>query len=290
MKKIVIAICVIMFARITFAQEEEPELIGSLAYDGKIAFENTYTPNGEIDEKALPERSVWLAAGLSAVIPGAGELYNKSYLKSAIFFAAEVTAVTVGLIYDKKGDNKTAEFEDFALRHWSVARYALWTITNLSSLNPTLDPADYGDLFNDPNRTQVNWDVLNRLEEDIGGYYSHRLAPFKDQQYFEMIGKYQQFNPGWDDFGDENTPYTYGDPLTDRYLFYSHLRGEANSFYNIAGAAVIIVIVNHVISAIDAAWTTARYNKSLKTTVSLRKQNIGYYTYYYPEINFKLNF
>ncbi len=153
-----------------------------------------------------------------------------------------------------------------------------------------MNPADYSGLFLDANKTKVDWRVLNQLEEDIGGYYSHRLAPYGDQQYYEMIGKYQQFNPGWDDFGDEHTPYTYGDPLTERYLFYSGLRGSANHYYDIAGAAVIVVIVNHIISAVDAAWTTAKYNKSLETNVSLQKQYIGSFVHYYPEINFKINF
>lgn len=287
MKKIILL--VLVFNGIYFAQENR--LTGNLHVDQKIAFDETYAEsNLPADVKKEGKRSVWLAAGLSALLPGAGEFYNKSYLKAAFFIAAEAAAITVGLIYDKKGDNQTIVFQDFAHAHWSVARYALWTITNLTTLNPSLDPSNYSDLFLDADRSKVNWKVLNKLEEDIGGYYSHRLAPYGDQQYYEMIGKYQQFNPGWDDFGDENTPYTYGDPLTERYLFYSGLRGKANEYYDVAGAAVLVVIVNHIISAIDAAWTTAKYNKSLETNVSLRKEYLGFYTLYYPEINFKINF
>ncbi len=282
-------ILILLLSNLAFAQESS--LSGSLQLDQNISFQETYTPeNFESNEQTAETHSVWLAAALSAAIPGAGEFYSKSYLKSALFVAAEAAAITVGLIYDKKGDNQTAVFEDFAQAHWSTAQYARWTIANLATLNGSLNAADYTGLFIDNNKTQVNWDVLNRLENDIGGYYSHRLAPLGDQQYYEMIGKYQQFNPGWDDFGDENTPYTYGDPLTKRYLFYSGLRGKANEFYQVASTAVIIIIVNHIVSAIDAAWTTAKYNKSLETKVSLRKQNLGFYTYYYPEVNFKLNF
>jgi hypothetical protein len=29
---------------------------------------------------------------------------------------------------------------------------------------------------------------------------SHRLPPHGDQQYYEMIGKYHQYSPGWNDF------------------------------------------------------------------------------------------
>jgi len=55
----------------------------------------------------------------------------------------------------------------------------------------------------------VNLGELNRLEGDLGGYYSHQLPPH-GEQYYEEIGKYPQFNVGWDDFGNENTPFTYG--------------------------------------------------------------------------------
>lgn len=280
---------ILIVASTLFAQQNQ--LTGNIAFDQKIAFDETYSPDKNFDDYYKEHsRSVWLAAALSAAFPGAGEIYNKSYIKAGLFMAAEAAAITVGLIYDKKGDDQTATFEKFAQQHWSVARYALWTITNLSTLNPNLNPDDYAGLFTDASKTSVNWRVLNQLEEDIGGYYSHRLAPYGDQQYYEMIGKYQQFNPGWDDFGDEHTPYTYGDPLTDRYLFYSGLRGKANEYYDVAGTAVIMVIVNHILSTLDAVWDAAHYNKSLKTSVSLHKQYIGTYTLYYPELNFKLSF
>ncbi len=223
-------------------------------------------------------------------MPGAGQFYNKDYLKSALFFAAEVAAITVGVIYDKKGDDQTAFFEDYANHHWSVARYALWTITNLQTLNGNLDPDDYNGLFLDPNKTRVDWNVLNRLEENIGGYYSHRLARYGEQQYYEMIGKYPQFNPGWDDFGDEHTPFKYGDDVTPHFHYYSGLRGQANDFYNVAHTAVVIIMVNHVISFVEAMWTTNKYNKKIESKVSLQKANVGFSYFYYPELNIKVNF
>jgi hypothetical protein len=108
-----------------------------------------------------------------------------------------------------------------------------------------------------------------------------------------MIGKYPQFNPGWDDF-DESSLYTYTNqernPVTENFDYYSGLRGKANDYYNIASSAVIAVIVNHVLSAIDAAWSTSRFNKRLEMEVIIEKKQIGYLTDYYPRLNLSLNF
>ncbi|MFC2135853.1 hypothetical protein ACFLTH_14655, partial [Bacteroidota bacterium] len=235
-------------------------------------------------------KSPLLGGFLSLIVPGAGEFYAESYLKSIIFIAIEAAAISTSVIYEGKGDDQTASFENFAHEHWNAGRYARWTITNLEIINPSLNPDDYTGLFIDVERTQVDWTVLNQLENDIGGYYSHRLAPFGDQQYFEMIGKYPQFNPGWDDFGDENTPFQFGDEVTENFSFYSGERGKANDYYNIASKAVIVTVINHVISAIDAAWTTSRYNKNLKMKMELEKTNIGYSTEYYPSLHIQYRF
>ncbi len=266
---------------------QNKELSGILSIDSKILFERVTNNQSSVFGKFYDKKSPLLGAVLSFAIPGAGQFYSKSYIKSFIFLAIEATAITVGLIYDKKGDDQTEFFQNFADKHWSVNRYAKWTLTNAKKINPQVNPEDYK-IFN-PDGT-VNWKELNRLESAIGNYYSHHLAPYGDQQYYEMIGKYPQFNVGWDDFGDENTPFTYGDPLTENFIYYSHERGKANDFYNIAYKAVIIIITNHLISAFDAAWSTSRYNKSLQFSAELKKYDFGYRIIYYPQLNLRYNF
>jgi hypothetical protein len=107
-----------------------------------------------------------------------------------------------------------------------------------------------------------------------------------------MIGKYPQFNPGWDDF-DESSLFTYTnqrqDPVTPHFDDYSDQRGKANDYYNTASTAVTILVINHVISAIEAAWSASRYNKKLDMNVSLENQFIGSRRIYYPQLNLRLN-
>lgn len=181
-------------ATVLYSQENNITLSGELLYDSQIVssiiqIENKIEQQSGVDNRKSP----LLAAALSFAVPGAGEFYSEQYLKSAIFIAAEIAAIAVGLIYDKKGDDQTESFQNYAHTHWDVKRYARWTIKNAASINPLVNSAEYSVFDNNGN---VVWSELNRLESAIGKYYSHRLAPYRDQQYYEMIGKYPQFNVG----------------------------------------------------------------------------------------------
>jgi hypothetical protein len=272
--------------------ESGKQLTGNLALDSRISYLESVDGKIAEDTKSLDnaKKSAWLAAGLSAVVPGAGELYSERYLKSIIFFAVEATAVAVGISYNKKGNNQTSFFQGYADKNWSVVRYASWSY-NLAKQNG-LDVSKYASL-GDPTATTVNWNLLNNLESDLsatsfGQFYSHQLPPHGEQQYYELIGKYPQFNAGWIDF-DASKVWTYGDPLTSDFIYYSQQRGKANDYYNVAAKAVVIIVLNHIISVADAAWSTRNYNKDLEMNVSLERFDRGFETVYYPQLNLRFN-
>jgi hypothetical protein len=215
------------------------------------------------EEMALPTpyKSPWLAAGLSLLVPGAGEFYAESYWKAAIFVAIDVVAIAIAVRANEKGNDQTSFYQYFANGHWSVVKYAeyaqtlaptgktyAWRVAGTEGMNAWDRPW-----------TQVNWSELNRMERDIAGYYSHTLPPYGEQQYYELIGKYPQFNQGWD---DSPAAFTYGDPLSTHFLWYSTERGRANTYYENATRWVTIAVINHILSAVDAAWSANLYNKA----------------------------
>ena len=220
-------------------------------------------------EAALPSRkSPWLAGGLSLAVPGAGEFYSESYLKSALFLAAEAALWVLAYSYDHKADRQTDLFQNFANAHWSVVNYAQYAQSHYNPGNGPynwLIPGTQGD----PPWMRVNWAELNRMESDIGAttpgmYYSHVLPQYNSQQYYELIGKYPQFNQGWD---DAPPSFTYGNQLSAELLYYSGERGKANRYYTTASTFVAIAFVNHVVSAVDAALTAGSYNRGLHASV-----------------------
>jgi hypothetical protein len=226
-------------------------------------------PDSTTHSGAIPgEKSPWLAGGLSLVLPGAGQFYTKNYLKSAIFFAVEVAAWALAYTYDKKGDDQTTSFQSFADQNWSVVQYGQytqqhlqgggqfnWLISNDASLPPW---------------ERVNWQELNNMERAFsaqpgGGFYSHTLPARPAQQYYEEIGKYTQYNQGWND-ADLTLPPDYSvlnAHLTPNFLYYGGQRAEANDYYTTAKTFVTVALINHVVSAVEAALSASSYNRDL---------------------------
>jgi hypothetical protein len=120
---------------------------------------------------------------------------------------------------------------------------------------------------------RVNWAELNRMESDIsataaGQYYSHVLPAYNSQQYYELIGKYPEFNQGWD---DAPPSFNYGNQLSAELLYYSGERGKANTYYTTASTYVSIVLLNHVVSTVDAVLSAGSYNRGLHASVGSQR-------------------
>ncbi len=231
------------------------------------------------------EKSPWLAGLLSLAVPGAGEWYCDSKIKGAVFFAVEVTSWVTAHVYYKKGDHQTDMFQDFANEHYSASRYANWTIEHIGELTangtpPPYTPEQYHNLIfpgNDstggPPYRNINWDELNSMERDVevvGNNYTHELPYWGQQQFYELIGKYDQFSRGWDDSGPD-TPGNVNPVLStskEMYL-YASMRANTNHYYDISATFVSIAVINHFVSALDAFLTTKSHNKALHAEVNM---------------------
>ena len=236
-------------------------------------------------------QSPWLASGMSLVVPGAGEVYTGSYLKAAAFFAVEVAAWAVAYTYDKKGDRQTNLFQDYADAHWSAVRYGTY-----AAQLPPVAGKQYDWLIQGysqyPPWDQINWSELNRMERDIGAdpgytYYTHVLPQRPDQQYFELIGKYPQYNQGWDDADPTANSYVYGDHnVTAHFAYYAGQRGQANTYYTTASTFVTIAVANHIVSAIDAFFTAKAHN-NVHAEVGARLISNGLFTAQVPVLTLR---
>jgi hypothetical protein len=224
------------------------------------------------------ERKSSLLAGLlSAAVPGAGEFYTESYWRAGSFLAAEVVLWVVYATKTAKGNDQTAEFQRYADAHWSVVRYAQWMEAHGPLLNAAGSPPPSGIVTSGdpdvPAWDQVNWTLLNAWEQFIGGRastgFSHRLPRRPDQQYYELIGKYLQYNVGWPEW-DPAVSSGYLDNPTSRFSEYRDMRGRANDYFNIASTASFLLVANHILSAFDAAWSASQYNAGIKVRAHLR--------------------
>ncbi len=228
-------------------------------------------------------KSPLLAGAMSFVVPGAGELYSDRLLKSAAFFVVEVASITGSIVYWNKGNNETTAFQNYANQHWSAVDYATWI--NQNGANYEVSGTTYPTIAINPNTSlppwkrvdfnQINeWEMLPHTEG-----FSHELPTWNTQDYYELIGKYSQFKYGWDTYefdgshtGDDGYNVDY---IPQQMLTYAHNRGLANTFYYTSELATSILVVNHILSAVDAAWSTSNYNKEITPSLGMHFQDTG---------------
>lgn len=264
--------------------DEKKYSLYSLTYDQDNSSENG-------------KKSPWLAGALSLVVPGAGEIYSENYVMGGVFFAIEAASWITAIVYDNKGNKQTNIFQDYANAHWNAVRYTNWTLDNIGHLNPyvttptpSLTPREYyhysiygkADPVNPDDQAPpfgcINWMYLNQMERAIAegqqNGYTHTLPPYGDQQYYELIGKYDQFSRGWDD-SDPTSDLESEIPIkstSKKFYEYALMRAKANDYYDVASAFVSVAIVNHIVSALDAFWSATRYNNRLHAEINMKIQ------------------
>ncbi len=231
------------------------------------------------------QKSIGKAVLFSAIVPGTGQFYSESYLTAAGFLAAEIAAWAINISYDKKGDDKTVEFEQFADQNWSEQRYWSYVYYRVKDDDRfTEDPSQFQIDNSNPDKPIItNW---QEVEADLEKYansdflpgFTHHLPETKTQQYYEMIGKYpEQFGNAWADASFNASYNGYQGRITEQNDIYTDMRADANRFYDIAGYGTMVAVVNHVVSAVHAGFITKKFNdRSLQMTYE-NKRYLGEY-------------
>lgn len=235
-------------------------------------------------------RSPRLAMLMSFLVPGLGQAYSKSYLKAGAFVAAEAAIIGVAIAYNVKGANVRRDARDFADKHFSVDSLDRYKEA-LAEEFANRGRAGYGDtLFSE--RFQIDSFFYaaaehkqNSFYEMIQGSYltpgwidcepkldeivSHGMADTIDGSY----GRYMR--------NDEDTVTSFyfvkrivneaGRRIMEEDLTgysnyqskYKSMISESNSHYDAAKYSLFGLILNHVVSAVDAGFTAKAYNSYL---------------------------
>jgi hypothetical protein len=178
---------------------------------------------------------------MSLIIPGAGQFYNGSKIKAGSFLAADIILWSGYLVYHGKGVTGETNYKKYADQHYVPSVFFGWwegldtTVTNTFS---------------------------HRIYHDANG------SPIRTREYYENIGKYDQFQVGWDDIGTNFPPpgtpggnpnSGYISPNRSTYLF---MRKQSNDYFSNAKSLAMVSIGNHIISAFEAAIGARRFNRS----------------------------
>ncbi len=195
---------------------------------------------------------------LSALLPGAGEYYAGNRKRAAIFLGLEALGWALWSTWDGKGNDIVDEFRATAREEWSPQDYLNWRLSSrsrFSSLTHALPCSLY---------------IVNDGIDGLGD-----CPESEAQQYYELIGKYDQFVSGWSDLTDAN-----GSPVqpsavdsvehfnSDKRLTYEGRRDDSNKWLERASTVSGLILVNHVLSAIDAS-RVARDTAAGKTAAAI---------------------
>ena len=181
-------------------------------------------------------KSPLVAAGLSLLVPGAGEFYGRDYIRSGIFFGIEALTLSMWYYYESDGDDKKDEYREYADANFDETLYysGLLGMTQnvkywLETKNSTVagDEFSAADIWNyeyfsnrdkwsyEENDSLAVYDLLELSYKNLSNFdfnvpvvnldggssqFTHNLPETKSQQYYEMVGKYHQFACGWNDF------------------------------------------------------------------------------------------
>ncbi len=207
----------------------------------------------------------------SLVIPGLGQYINRSPLwKTALFAGIEVAGIIGYISWTNKADNITREYEDWADEHWNMNDWVSGSAILLSDIQSS----GY------PNVNDVRIDGSHHITIIVNGKYQSSLdlltnpnieyVELRDWDFYEGIGKYDQFVAGWDDAKSSweivNKNIKNGEDelivMTPNKQHYLDLRNDSNILYKNAKFAASALLFNHIFSALDALWYSNK-NKEL---------------------------
>jgi len=170
----------------------------------------------------------------SLILPGWGQLSQDREGAAGIFFSVELLALAGYDARHSAGELGVRDYKLFADAHWDFAKW-------LSH--------DDGEQACGYIRThQMPYTVVNGL-----------AYPYNDHHYYENIGKYPEFICGWDDWNSAADeihagPGTIYTPTMKEYI---GMRTASNEAYRAARVALTLTMINHLLSAFEAAARTS---------------------------------
>ncbi|MDK9700968.1 MAG: DUF5683 domain-containing protein [bacterium] len=267
-----------------------PTPLSSALYENQVqvlAQMESGAPAGDTTVAPANNLNMGKAVLLSAILPGAGQFYAGQKWKGYTFMGVEVALWALAISYTMQGNDKDDEFKKFADANWMQLQYRNkeYELAILGTL-PNRQSGLSGNPF--PG-TRVEWDnlpwtggtgTLHDRSWWLPTNFTHELPGDRDQQYYEMIGKYlTQFGFAWNDqYGDDTTGASVGvwNGVSKNAEKYADMRYDSNQLLKMGNNMFMIVMVNHVASAVEAAMYVKKHNsQGMETSFRLEPKMFG---------------
>jgi hypothetical protein len=189
-----------------------------------------------------------LPALASAIVPGAGEIITGHFWRGIPFVLADVATWIGYAHYQNEGKDWRAQYETFADQHWHYSGDA--------NGNGTID---FGETPGWQDNLPLYYDGQHGAAYDFWDTTQPYnctcpYIPKEDdrQHYYENIGKYLFYYPGWDDWAWNGDPAT-SDSQNHRYE-YTRMRIESNDNFDKGTDMIVVAMATRLASVVQSIF------------------------------------
>ena len=238
---------------------------------------NNYSIKQDSLLQPLPTKAMFK----SLLIPGWGQYQNKDDIwKTVAFISVEIAGIISSIQLTNKAENIRHDFEKYGDEHWTLERWY-----NNSRL---IFPNNWKNILVGTHKLSLNingnYYFTDELSNLIEIYHWNDISVIRDRDFYENIGKYDQFVGGWDDkydnpFDGKGNWYTIQKEnvesiiLTKNKNYYRDLRHESNQLKHYSRYAVTTIMFNHIISGLDAFIVSNKKNNFPKIRLNYSRIN-----------------
>jgi len=276
---------IILFALTTLWAEDLPTEQPSEADKRKELLGNVNISRvNSMDEVKGSYKSPKKAMFMSLLLPGSGQMYvggQSRYVRGTFYFAEEIALIS-GLYYHSiyKYDKQVKKYKDFAKANFSISRYekAMYDIyasmypDNLKNLYGT-ERENYCKAFYGNNASFVT-PCVDYFGQDLNRTPKDDTPLYNSTTFYQVIAN-ENFVLGWADVElndgvEQNLNQEFPEYIKlgksgtlKNYDEYVALRRKANNLADRQAIFLGVIILNHIVSAIDAALSASAHNSSL---------------------------
>jgi len=231
--------------------------------ESQLKFSSMSSDSFEFDYEKSPGRAFLL----SAILPGAGEFYAGAKWQALAFASVEVFSWIMYFNKKNKGEDLENKYIAFADDHWTL--YDLW-LNN--SMGYTMTGLDGSHIIHLEYNGEMYKGKPSYLDSVLVGWESYissgDIQPVKTRDFYENIGKYDQFAGGWDDFTDYNAVSDSVIKVSKHRDYYLTQRKNSNDALKMATNFATVIMFNHLISAFHAQIAAKNYSSEKADRVS----------------------
>ncbi|MFC1480783.1 hypothetical protein ACFL6E_00875 [Candidatus Neomarinimicrobiota bacterium] len=211
----------------------------------------------------------------SLAVPGGGQFYLGQWKRALIYLALEGIAIAGRSRYAKEGKSQVTKNKSYANENWDFSDW----IRNANGFGlPGSEEIDFGangshsldfyvdnDLDGQPEIIGSTGDSSQAQMLDLVFEHDGFIFVKKNGEYYENIGKYNQFHTGWDDYDSSWVEPTKSGVAVHSLNrdYYLKKRRAANRLLSAASYTLSALMFNHVISGVDAIFSSSRKNRKL---------------------------